>query len=343
VVNVFVDARFEERSVESRNLGSEGLVVSELGLGCMGMSEFYGTGDEDESVATIHRALELGINFLDTADMYGPFTNEKLLGKAIEGRRDEVVLATKFGNVRGENGERLGISGDPDYVRKACDASLERLGVDHIDLYYQHRVDPETPVEETWGAMKGLVDAGKVRYLGISEAAPETIRRAHSVHPLSALQSEYSLFTRDVEDEVLPTVRELGIGFVPYSPLGRGFLTGRWRSVEDMPENDTRSARFPRFTEENFGKNLELADRVREVADGKGITPGQLVLAWLLAQGDDIVPIPGTKRRKYLEDNVGAAGVTLTEDDLARIEEAMPRGSAAGERYTEEQMRSVGR
>jgi aryl-alcohol dehydrogenase-like predicted oxidoreductase len=343
VVNVFVDARFEERSVESRNLGSEGLVVSELGLGCMGMSEFYGTGDEDESVATIHRALELGINFLDTADMYGPFTNEKLVGKAIEGRRDEVVLATKFGNVRGENGERLGISGDPDYVRKACDASLERLGVDHIDLYYQHRVDPETPVEETWGAMKGLVDAGKVRYLGISEAAPETIRRAHSVHPVSALQSEYSLFTRDVEDEVLPTVRELGIGFVPYSPLGRGFLTGRWRSVEDMPENDTRSARFPRFTEENFGKNLELADRVREVADGKGITPGQLVLAWLLAQGDDIVPIPGTKRRKYLEDNVGAAGVTLTEDDLARIEEAMPRGSAAGERYTEEQMRSVGR
>ena len=329
--------------MENRNLGSEGLVVSELGLGCMGMSEFYGTGDEDESVATIHRALELGINFLDTADMYGPFTNEKLVGKAIEGRRDEVVLATKFGNVRGENGERLGISGDPDYVRKACDASLERLGVDHIDLYYQHRVDPETPVEETWGAMKELVDAGKVRYLGISEAAPETIRKAHAVHPISALQSEYSLFTRDVEDEILPTVRELGIGFVPYSPLGRGFLTGRWRSIEDMPEDDTRSARFPRFAEENFEKNLELADRVREVADGKGITPGQLALAWLLAQGDDIVPIPGTKRREYLEDNAGAASVTLTEDDLARIEEAMPRGSAAGERYSEEQMRAVGR
>ena len=329
--------------MESRNLGSEGLVVSELGLGCMGMSEFYGTGDEDESVATIHRALELGITFLDTADMYGPFTNEKLVGKAIEGRRDEVVLATKFGNVRGENGERLGISGDPDYVRKACDASLERLGVDHIDLYYQHRVDPETPVEETGGAMKELVDAGKVRYLGISEAAPETIRRAHAVHPISALQSEYSLFSRDVEDEILPTVSELGIGFVPYSPLGRGFLTGRWRSIEDMPEDDTRSARFPRFAEENFEKNLELADRVREVADGKGITPGQLALAWLLAQGDDIVPIPGTKRRKYLEDNAGAAGVTLTEDDLARIEEAMPRGSAAGERYSEEQMRAVGR
>jgi aryl-alcohol dehydrogenase-like predicted oxidoreductase len=342
VVNVFAEARFEERSVEIRNLGSEGLVVSELGLGCMGMSEFYGTGDEDESVATIHRALELGINFLDTADMYGPFTNEKLVGKAIEGRRDEVVLATKFGNVRGENGERLGISGDPDYVRKACDASLERLGIDHIDLYYQHRVDPETPVEETWGAMKELVDAGKVRYLGISEAAPETIRKAHAVHPISALQTEYSLWSRDVEDEILPTVRELGIGFVPYSPLGRGFLTGRWRSIEDMPEDDTRSARFPRFTEENFAKNLELADRVREVAEGKGITPGQLALAWLLAQGDDIVPIPGTKRREYLEDNAGAASVTLTEDDLARIEEAMPRGSAAGERYSEEQMRAVG-
>jgi aryl-alcohol dehydrogenase-like predicted oxidoreductase len=329
--------------MESRNLGSEGLVVSELGLGCMGMSEFYGTGDEDESVATIHRALDLGINFLDTADMYGPFTNEKLVGKAIEGRRDEVVLATKFGNVRGENGERLGISGDPDYVRKACDASLERLGVDHIDLYYQHRVDPETPVEETWGAMKELVDAGKVRYLGISEAAPETIRRAHAVHPVSALQTEYSLWSRDVEDEILPTVRELGIGFVPYSPLGRGFLTGRWRSIEDMPENDTRSGRFPRFAEENFAKNLELADRVREVADGKGITPGQLALAWLLVQGDDIVPIPGTKRREYLEDNAGAASVTLTEEDLARIEEAMPRGSAAGERYSEVQMRTVGR
>jgi aryl-alcohol dehydrogenase-like predicted oxidoreductase len=343
VVNVFVEARFEERSVESRNLGSEGLVVSELGLGCMGMSEFYGAGDEDESVATIHRALELGITFLDTADMYGPFTNERLVGKAIEGRRDEVVLATKFGNVRGENGERLGISGDPDYVRKACDASLERLGVDHIDLYYQHRVDPETPVEETWGAMKELVDAGKVRFLGISEAAPETIKTAHSVHPVSALQSEYSLFSRDVEDEILPTVRELGIGFVPYSPLGRGFLTGRWRSIEEIPEDDTRRFRFPRFAEENFEKNLELADRVREVADGKGITPGQLALAWLLAQGDDIVPIPGTKRREYLEDNAGAAGVTLTEDDLARIEEAMPRGSAAGERYSEEQMRSVGR
>ncbi len=329
--------------MDRRHLGSEGLVVSELGLGCMGMSEFYGTADEEESTATIHRAMELGITFLDTADMYGPFTNEKLVGKAIAGRRDEIVLATKFGNVRGEDGSFLGVSGKPDYVREACDASLSRLGVDHIDLYYQHRVDPETPIEETVGAMKELVEAGKVRYLGLSEAGAGTIRKAHDVHPISALQSEYSLFTRDVEDEILPTVRELGIGFVPYSPLGRGFLTGRWRSIEDMPENDTRSARFPRFAEENFKRNLELADRVREVADGKGITPGQLALAWLLAQGDDIVPIPGTKRRKYLEDNAGAAGVRLTADDLAHIEEAMPRGSAAGERYAEAQMRAVGR
>jgi len=309
----------------------------------MGMSEFYGTGDEEESTATIHRAIELGITFLDTADMYGPFTNERLVGKAIADRRDEVVLATKFGNVRGEDGSFRGVSGTPDYVREACDASLSRLGVDHIDLYYQHRVDPETPIEETVGAMKELVEAGKVRYLGLSEAGTGTIRKAHAVHPISALQSEYSLFTRDVEDEVLPTVRELGIGFVPYSPLGRGFLTGRWRSIEDMPEDDTRSARFPRFAEENFQKNLELADKVREVADGKGITPGQLALAWLLAQGNDIVPIPGTKRREYLEENAGAAGVTLTEDDLASIEGAMPRGSAAGERYAEEQMRAVGR
>ena len=329
--------------MDQRNLGGEGLVVSELGLGCMGMSEFYGAGDEEESMATIHRAIELGITFLDTADMYGPFTNERLVGKAIAGRRDEVVLATKFGNVRGEDGSFRGVSGRPDYVREACDASLSRLGVDHIDLYYQHRVDPETPIEETVGAMKELVEAGKVRYLGLSEAGAETIRKAHAVHPISVLQSEYSLFTRDVEDEILPTVRELDIGFVPYSPLGRGFLTGRWRSIEDMPENDTRSARFPRFAEENFKKNLELADRVREVAEGKGITPGQLALAWLLAQGDDIVPIPGTKRREYLDENAGATGVTLTEDDLASIEEAMPRGSAAGERYGEEQMRAVGR
>ncbi len=329
--------------MDQRDLGNEGLVVSELGLGCMGMSEFYGTSDEDESIATIHRAIELGITFLDTADMYGPFTNEKLVGKAIVGKREQVVLATKFGNVRGEDGSFLGVSGKPDYVRDACDASLSRLGVDHIDLYYQHRVDPETPIEETVGAMKELVAAGKVRYLGLSEAGPDTIRRAHAVHPISALQSEYSLFSREVEDEILPTIRELGVGFVPYSPLGRGFLTGRWKSIEDMPENDTRSARFPRFAEENFKKNLELADKVREVADDRGVTSGQLALAWLLAQGEDIVPIPGTKRRKYLEENAGAADVTLTQEDLRRIEEAMPRGSAAGERYTEEQMRAVGR
>ena len=329
--------------MDQRNLGNEGLVVSELGLGCMGMSEFYGTSDEDESIATIHRAIELGITFLDTADMYGPFTNEKLVGKAIVGKREQVVLATKFGNVRGEDGSFLGVSGKPDYVRDACDASLSRLGVDHIDLYYQHRVDPETPIEETVGAMKELVAAGKVRYLGLSEAGPETIRRAHAVHPISALQSEYSLFSREVEDEILPTIRELGVGFVPYSPLGRGFLTGRWKSIEDMPENDTRSARFPRFAEENFKKNLELADKVREVADDRGVTSGQLALAWLLAQGEDIVPIPGTKRRKYLEENAGAADVTLAKEDLRRIEEAMPRGSAAGERYSEEQMRAVGR
>ena len=329
--------------MDQRNLGNEGLVVSELGLGCMGMSEFYGTTDEEESIATIHRAIELGITFLDTADMYGPFTNERLVGKAIADRREKVVLATKFGNVRGEDGSFLGVSGRPDYVREACDASLSRLGVEHIDLYYQHRVDPETPIEETVGTMKELVEAGKVRYLGLSEAGPETIRRAHAVHPISALQSEYSLFTREVEDEILPTIRELGVGFVPYSPLGRGFLTGRWKSIEDMPENDTRSARFPRFAEENFKKNLELADRVREVAEEKGVTPGQLALAWLLAQREDIVPIPGTKRREYLEENAGAAGVTLTDEDLRRIEEAMPRGAASGERYSEEQMRAVGR
>ncbi len=329
--------------MQKRDLGSEGLTVSELGLGCMGMSEFYGTTDEDESIATIQRAIELGVTFLDTADMYGPFTNERLVGKAIDGRREEVQLATKFGNVRGEDGSFQGVRGDAAYVRECCDASLQRLGVDHIDLYYQHRVDPETPIEETVGAMKELVEAGKVRYLGLSEAGVGTIRKAHAVHPISALQSEYSLFTRDVEDEVLPALRELGIGFVPYSPLGRGFLTGRFKSIEDMPEEDTRSARFPRFAEENFMKNVELADRVREVAEGKGVTPGQLALAWLLAQGEDIVPIPGTKRRKYLEENAGASGVELTGEDLRRIEEAMPRGSAAGERYTEEMMRAVGR
>ncbi|MCL6437758.1 MAG: aldo/keto reductase [Rubrobacteraceae bacterium] len=328
--------------MERRALGSQGLVVSEIGLGCMGMSEFYGTPDEEESIATIHRALDLGINFLDTADMYGPFTNERLVGRAIKDRREEVVLATKFGNVRAEDGTRLGISGKPDYVRKACDVSLKRLGVDHIDLYYQHRVDPDTPVEETWGAMKELVEAGKVRYLGISEAAPETIRKAHAVHPVTALQTEYSLWSRDPEDEILPTCRELGIGFVAYSPLGRGFLTGRFRRFEDLPEGDYRR-NSPRFQGENFKKNLQLVDRVRQIADEKGVTPGQLALAWLLHQGEDIVPIPGTKRRRYLEENAAAVEIELTEEDLRRIDEVAPKGAAAGERYPEDAMRAVNR
>jgi aryl-alcohol dehydrogenase-like predicted oxidoreductase len=309
----------------------------------MGMSEFYGTADEGESISTIHRAIELGVTFLDTADMYGPFTNERLVGRGIRSRREEVVLATKFGNERREDGSWVGVNGKPEYVKRACDASLERLGVDTIDLYYQHRVDPEVPIEETVGAMKELVERGKVRYLGLSEAGPETIRRAHAVHPISALQTEYSLFTRDPEDDILPTIRELGIGFVAYSPLGRGFLTGAWRSVEDLPEDDTRSARFPRFSEENFKKNVELAERVREIATEKDATPGQLALAWLLHRGEDIVPIPGTKRRKYLEENAAAADITLTEEDLKRIEEAMPRGSVAGKRYAEQQMRAVNR
>jgi aryl-alcohol dehydrogenase-like predicted oxidoreductase len=328
--------------MDKRNLGNQGLVVSELGLGCMGMSEFYGTGDEDESITTIHRAIELGITFLDTADMYGPFTNEELVGRAIAGRRDEAVVATKFGNERAEDGTRVGINGRPEYVHRACDASLRRLGVDHIDLYYQHRVDPDTPVEETWGATKELVEAGKVRYLGISEAAPETIMRAHGVHPVSALQTEYSLWSRDVEDEILPTVRELGIGFVAYSPLGRGFLTGQIRRFEDLPEGDFRRT-SPRFQGENFEKNLELVHRVKEIASEKGVTPGQLALAWLLHQGKDIVPIPGTKRREYLEENARAVDVELTEEDLGRIEEAAPVGAAAGERYNEAGMQSVNR
>ena len=326
-----------------RNLGREGLEVSEIGLGCMGMSEFYGTMDEDESVATIHRAIELGVTFLDTADMYGPWTNEKLVGEAISDRRDQVTLATKFGNVRGADGSFQGVNGRPEYVREACDASLGRLGVDHIDLYYQHRVDPDTPIEETVGAMADLVGEGKVRFLGMSEAAAQTVRRANDVHRISALQSEYSLFSRDVEEEILPTCRELGIGFVPYSPLGRGFLTGQIQSIEDLEADDARRVRFPRFQEENFRQNMQLVDRVKEVAAEKEATPGQLALAWLLAQGDDIVPIPGTKRRRYLEENAGAADIELTKDDLERIEEAMPKGSAAGGRYNEEQMRAVER
>jgi aryl-alcohol dehydrogenase-like predicted oxidoreductase len=318
--------------MDQRQLGNQGLTVSELGLGCMGMSEFYGSGDEAESIATIQRALELGVSFIDTADMYGPFTNEKLVGRAIADRRDQVVLATKFGNVRGPNGERLGIRGDAEYVREACDASLERLGVDHIDLYYQHRVDPDTPIEETVGAMKELVEQGKVRYLGLSEAAPATIRRAHEVHPISALQTEYSLWTRDPEDEVLPTVRELGIGFVAYSPLGRGFLSGAIQSVDDLADDDFRRAN-PRFQGENFQRNLDLVERVKEVASEKDVTPSQLALAWLLHQGEDIVPIPGTKRRKYLEENAAAAEISLTDDELASIDEAAPVGAAAGDRY----------
>jgi aryl-alcohol dehydrogenase-like predicted oxidoreductase len=317
--------------MDRRTLG-QGLEVSAIGLGCMGMSEFYGARDEQEALQTIHRALDLGVTFLDTADMYGPFTNEKLIARAIAGRRDEVQLATKFGNSRGENGEWLGIRGDADYVRQACEASLERLGVDHIDLYYQHRVDKSTEIEETVGAMAELVEAGKVRHIGLSEAAPETIRRAHAVHPVTALQTEYSLWSRDPEDEIFPTVRELGIGFVAYSPLGRGFLSGRITSPEDLDPDDFRR-RNPRFQGENFEKNLELVERVREIAEEKGATPAQLALAWVLRQGDDIVPIPGTKRASYLEENARAAEVELSDEDLARIEEAFPRGATSGERY----------
>jgi len=320
--------------MDRRRLGVQGLETSAIGLGCMGMSEFYGTADEGEGLRTIQRALELGVAFLDTADMYGPFTNEKLVGRAIQGRRDDVVIATKFGNVRSLEGERLGIRGDRLYVLAACDASLQRLGTDYIDLYYQHRVDPDTPVEETVGAMAELVEAGKVRYLGLSEASPETIRRAHGVHPITALQSEYSLWTRDPEAEVLPTLRELGIGFVAYSPLGRGFLSGRFRSPDDLPEDDFRREN-PRFQGENFNRNLELVERVEELAAEKDVTPGQLALAWVLAQGDDIVPIPGTTHVEHLEENVAALEIELTDGDLRELESVFPMGAAAGERYAD--------
>ena len=318
--------------MQQRRLGSQGLVVSAMGLGCMGMSEFYGPRDDEESIVTIHRALDLGANFLDTADMYGPFTNEVLVGRAIAGRRDRVILATKFGNQRNPDGSWLRINGTPEYVRSACDASLRRLGVNHIDLYYQHRVDTTLPIEETVGAMAELVKQGKVRYLGLSEAAPATIRRAHAVHPITALQTEYSLWTRDPEEEILPAVRELGIGFVAYSPLGRGFLTGRLKSPDDLAPDDFRR-RAPRFQEENFRRNLALVEPIAALAGEKGVTPAQLALAWVMARGEDIVPIPGTKRRGYLEQNVAAAAIRLSTAEVARLDAAVPSGITAGARY----------
>jgi aryl-alcohol dehydrogenase-like predicted oxidoreductase len=331
----------EATTMKMRKLG-DGLEVSALGLGCMGMSEFYAGRDDAESMATIHRALDLGVTFLDTADMYGVGRNEELVGRVVRERKEWVVVATKFGNVRGEDGSFRGVSGRPDYVRQACDASLKRLGIEVIDLYYQHRVDPETPIEDTVGAMADLVKAGKVKHLGLSEAAPATIRRAHAVHPIAALQTEYSLWSRDPEDEILPTVRELGIGFVPYSPLGRGFLTGQITRPEDLAEDDWRR-NAPRFQGENFEKNLELASEIGEIARDKGCTPSQLALAWVLAQGEDIAPIPGTKRRKYLEENLGALDVTLTPEDLRRIDQALPSGAAAGQRYAAPQMAALNR
>ena len=328
--------------MQTRELGRSGLFVSALGLGCMGMSDFYGDTDEAESIATIHRAIELGVTFLDTADVYGTGRNEELVGKAVKDRRADVVLATKFGNVRAADGTFVGINGKPDYVHSACEASLLRLKVDVIDLYYQHRVDPDTPIEDTVGAMAELVHAGKVRYLGLSEAAPDTIRRARKVHPITALQTEYSLWSREPEGELLDTVRELGIGFVAYSPLGRGFLTGKIMSLDDLAEDDWRRS-MPRFEQENFHQNMELVERIGTLAAAKEYTPAQLALAWLLAQGEDIVPIPGTKRRRYLEENVGALEVHLTPDELAEIDAILPPGAAAGSRYPERGMRAINR
>ncbi|GLR46305.1 aldo/keto reductase [Sphingomonas astaxanthinifaciens] len=328
--------------MQTRTLGRDGPTVSAIGLGCMGMSEFYGTGDDAESIATIHHALEQGVNFLDTADMYGPFKNEELVGRAIADRRDQVFLATKFGNVRGEKGEFLGVRGDPDYVRSACEASLRRLGVETIDLYYQHRVDPNVAIEETVGEMVRLKEEGKIRFLGLSEAAPATIRRAHAVHPITALQTEYSLWSRDAEAEVLPTVRELGIGYVAYSPLGRGFLTGEITRPEDFPEDDYR--RFhPRFTGENFERNIAMVHELEKLVADKGVSAAQLALAWVLAQGEDIVPIPGTKRRKWLDQNIAAVDLELSADELARLDQILPPGAAAGDRYHAQGMATVNR
>jgi aryl-alcohol dehydrogenase-like predicted oxidoreductase len=330
----------ETTEFAQRELGKSGLIVSAMGLGCMGMSEFYGSTDEAESIATLHRALEMGMNFLDTADMYGVGHNEELIGRAIRDRREKAIVATKFGNVRTADGGFAGVSGKPQYVREACESSLKRLGIETIDLYYQHRVDPETPIEDTVGTMAELVKEGKVRYLGLSEAAPESIRKAAAIHPIAALQTEYSLWSRDPEDEILPTCRELGIGFVPYSPLGRGFLTGQIKKLDDLAPDDWRR-NGPRFQGENFAKNLELVTKIEEIAAEKGVKPSQLALAWVLAQGPDVVPIPGTKRRTYLEENAAALSITLSAEELARIDAAAPQGAALGDRYPAFSMKYV--